>query len=186
MKSKNIADEDVVANTLTSEAEYEESEDSPRKHGKFIGYNVTRPFTVKVRDVAVFGKLVDELLALGVGEFTGIAEGLSEEQELKDQVWEKAVANARERAEKTLKSLGMKIDSVFAISPVAFPEIAQQIFGEAEAHLYKEAARTAAPYPRAPFARSGPERASPRARAAPTISASASPGSTSSAMSNDA
>jgi hypothetical protein len=44
-------------------------------------------------------------------------------------MWEKALANAREQAEKTLMSSGMKIDSIFAISPIAFPEIHQKIFG---------------------------------------------------------
>jgi hypothetical protein len=44
-------------------------------------------------------------------------------------VWEKALTNARDRAEKTLKAIGMKIDSVFAVSPVAFPDIQRDIFG---------------------------------------------------------
>jgi uncharacterized protein YggE len=46
------------------------------------------------------------------------------------QVWDKAIADARQRAEKTLKATGMKIDSVYAISPVSFPRIEQEIFGE--------------------------------------------------------
>jgi uncharacterized protein YggE len=129
LKSINIAETDVVASDLKSEAEYEENDDSTRHHGKFTGYRVTRPFTVKVRDIAAFPKLVDKLVALEVEEFSGIDEGLSNSKDLEDQVWEKAVANARERAEKTLKAAGMKMDSIFAISPVAFPDIQRSIFG---------------------------------------------------------
>jgi hypothetical protein len=44
-------------------------------------------------------------------------------------MWEKALANSREKADKTLKPLNMKIDSVFAVSPVSFPEIETGIFG---------------------------------------------------------
>ena len=39
-----------------------------------------------------------------------------------------ALINAREQAEPTATGLGMKVDGVFAISPVAFPEIESTIF----------------------------------------------------------
>jgi uncharacterized protein YggE len=85
---------------------------------------------VKVRDVTAFAKLVDELLAVGGVEFSSIDAGLSNEKELEDTVWERALSDAHERAEKTLKAAGMKIDSAFAISPVTFPQIRSVIFGE--------------------------------------------------------
>jgi uncharacterized protein YggE len=132
LNSRNIAEKDVIAGDLKSEAEYEEDETSSQKRDKFIGYSVTRAFTVKTRDVTAFAKLVDELLALGAEEFSGIDAGLSNEKQMQDEVWEKALTNARERAEKTLKAIGMRIDSVFAVSPVAFPEIHQKIFGSTE------------------------------------------------------
>jgi uncharacterized protein YggE len=130
LNNSKIAEKDVIASDLRSEAEYEESEDYPRKRGKLIGYSVTRPFTVKVRDVTAFAKLVDDLLAMGGLEFSGIDAGLADEKKLEDEVWEKAISNARERAGKTLVAAGMKIDSIFAISPVAFPRISAAIFGE--------------------------------------------------------
>lgn len=130
LKSSKIDDKDVVASDLQAEAEYEESEETTSKRGKLVGYRVTRPFKVKVREIAKFPKLVDDLLALKVEEFSSITEGLSNAKALEDQVWEKAVANARERADKTLKATGMKVDSIFAISPVAFPQIHKSIFGD--------------------------------------------------------
>lgn len=38
-------------------------------------------------------------------------------------------SKAREQADKTLKAMGMKIDSLFAISPVSFSEIRTRMFG---------------------------------------------------------
>jgi len=128
LDSRKIAATDVIAADLKSEPEYEETDSSTGKHGKLIGYSVTRSFSVRVRDVTTFAKLVDELLAISGTEFSGIDGGLSKEKEMHDEVWEKALANARERAEKTLKTMGMKIDSVFAVSPVTFPEISRNIF----------------------------------------------------------
>jgi uncharacterized protein len=132
LKRYKIPDNDVIAESLRSEPEFE-NEQSYVKRGKVIGFSVSRRFQVKIRDVAVFPKLVDELLAVGNAEFSDIASGLSTEREIQDQLWEKALKNARDQAEKTLKTTNMKIDSVFAVSPVAFPEIRPRIFGTGEA-----------------------------------------------------
>jgi uncharacterized protein YggE len=157
LNGRKIAEKDVVAGDLKSEAEYEENENLPRKRGKLIGYSVTRPFAVKVRDLNAFAKLVDELLALGSLEFSGIEAGLSNEKEMQDEIWKKALTNAGERAEKTLKEIGMKTDSIFAVSPVAFPEIHQKIFGSGGTTSYSmelpaEAAAKSAQYRLAPIA----------------------------------
>lgn len=128
LNERKIAENDVIASDLKSEAEYQDDENHPRSRGKFIDYKVTRSFTVKLRDVTALSKLVNDVLAVGGGEFSGIDAGLSKEKAMQDEVWEKALTNARERAEKTLKTIGMKIDSVFAVSPVSFPEIQRNIF----------------------------------------------------------
>lgn len=137
LKNKGIADSDVIASDISSEEEYDNNQEAPQRRGKLLGYKVTRPFNVRIRNVPSYGKVVDELLAMGVGEFTGVEAGLSNEKDVEDQMWEKAIANAREKAEKTLKPAGMKIDSVFALSPVAFPEIQTQIFGDSRSNEYK-------------------------------------------------
>jgi uncharacterized protein YggE len=131
--SRKINENDVIAESLRSEPEFQQDENNPRNRGKLIGYSVTRPFAIKVRDVTTFPKLVDDLIALGGVEFSGIDAGLSKEKEMRDEIWQKALTDARERADKTVKALGMKIDSVFAVSPIGFPEISQQMFGSIHA-----------------------------------------------------
>jgi len=129
LKDRKIGENDVIAQNLTSEPEFEQEEAYPRRRGKLIDYRVTRTFKVKVRDTTVFPKLVNDILAIGGVEFSNIESGFSKEKELENQIWDKALADARERAEKTLKAMGMKIDSTFAVSPVAFPEIQSKLFG---------------------------------------------------------
>jgi uncharacterized protein YggE len=126
--SSKIAEKDVVAEDLTSEAQYEKEDADSDKRGKLVGFKVSRPFMVKVRDVSSFAKLVDEILALGGVEFSGIDGGLSNQKELQDQMWEKALTDSRQRADKTLKGAGMKIDSVFAISPISVLDIQHEMF----------------------------------------------------------
>jgi uncharacterized protein YggE len=127
--SRKIGENDVIAENLTSEPEFEQEETYPRRRGKLIDYRVTRTFKVKVRDVTAFPKLVNDLLAIGDVQFSEIQGALSKQKEIQEQIWEKALSNARERAEKTLKAMGMKIDSVFAVSPVIFPEIQSKFLG---------------------------------------------------------
>ena len=126
---RKIAQNDVVATNLASEPQYEREDEPESKRGKIVGYRVARSFTAKVREIATFPKLVDDLLGIGGVEFSGIDSGLDTEKELNDEAGEKALKNARERAERTLKTVGMKIDALHAVSPVAFPDIEQKILG---------------------------------------------------------
>lgn len=130
LNERKIAENDVIASDLQSEPQYEERE-SGRRQGKVIGYAVTRSFSVKIRDVTAFARMVDELLAIGT-EFSGIDTGLTKEKEARDELYEKALTNARERADKTLKTMDMKVDSVFAVSAAPFLEIQSKMFAATE------------------------------------------------------
>ncbi|MDQ3545754.1 MAG: SIMPL domain-containing protein [Verrucomicrobiota bacterium] len=129
LDEQKVAQDDVVASDLRSEPQFQQEPGRPEDQGKVIGYVVRRPFVVKVRDLNRFPKLVDDLIALGGVEFSGISEGLAKEEEVEDEAWGTALADARSKAEKTLRTTDMKIRSVFAISPVNFPEISSRIFG---------------------------------------------------------
>ena len=132
LKERNIAENDVIASDLKSEPQYAIEDRNSLKQGKIVGYAVTRSFSVKVRDVTAFAKLVDELLAMGGTEFCGIDTGLIKEKEVTDEIYEKALTNARERADKTLKTMSMKVDSVFGVSAAPFPEIQSKMFAATE------------------------------------------------------
>jgi Uncharacterized conserved protein len=122
-KDAKIEDRDVVAEGLSSEAEYERDEADEKKRGKLIGYLVTRSFNVNVRDLKKYGKLGDEIMALGGVRLRYINGEVSDREKVGEELWPKAIANAREQAEKTLKPMEMKIDSVFAVSSIDFGEI---------------------------------------------------------------
>jgi uncharacterized protein YggE len=129
IKDRKIADSDVIAEDIRSEPEFEKGDEYSDKRGKLIGFKVTRDFQTKLRDVAAFPRLVDDLINTEGVEFYGIEGGLAKEKEIESEMWQKALANAREEADKTLKPLDMKIGSVFTVSPVSFPEIERGFFG---------------------------------------------------------
>jgi uncharacterized protein YggE len=129
LNEKKIAETDVVASDLKSEPQFQKNDEYNSKRGKIVGYAVTRTFVVKVRDVHAFATLVDELVGISGVEFSGVEAGLTNEKEVRNELFEKALSDARQQAEKTVKPLDMKIDTVFAVSPVAFPQIRSRIFG---------------------------------------------------------
>jgi uncharacterized protein YggE len=104
-REKGIANDDVIAENLRSEPRFENDENY-QKRGKLIGYTVTRPFIVKVRNIASFPKLADDLIAAAGAEFSDIEGGLQKEKETQEGLWTKAIANAHEQAEKTLNPMG--------------------------------------------------------------------------------
>lgn len=129
LKERKIADNDIIAENLQSQPEFESEDNAYQKHGTIVGYTVTRQFRTKVRETSIYPKLIDELIEIGA-EFSGIEGGLQNKKELVNDLWSKALTNAREQAEKTAKESGMKIDSVFAISSVPFLAIQGSIFTE--------------------------------------------------------
>jgi len=131
LNSEKIAEADVVAQDLRSEPEFEEGP-SGRTTGKILDYKVSRPFEVKIRDVTIYPKLLEELIPVAGIEFSETETDLSNRKEMEDQLRDKALANAHDRAEKTLKAIGMKIDSVFLVSPVTPTAIESEIFGGIE------------------------------------------------------
>jgi uncharacterized protein len=132
LKEAKIEDRDVVAQDIRSEPDYERDETEPQKRGRLIGYIVTRRFKVTLRDLAKYGPLGDQIIALGDVSLDYMDGQVSDREKLGEDLWPKAIANAREKAEKTLKPLGMKIDSVFAVSSIDFGEIRGQFLKNGE------------------------------------------------------
>src|SRR6266496_6658797 len=90
LKSKKIAENDVIAESLRSEPQFDQEQIYP-KRGKVICYTVSRTFEVKVRDIIIFPKLVNELLGLGNVEFSNIVGGLSKEKQISEELWNEAL-----------------------------------------------------------------------------------------------
>lgn len=131
LDGEKIAEKDVVAESIRSEPEYRDDSETETRtkeaEHKILAHHVTRPFSVVVREVAAFPKLVDQLLALGVEKFTDISPGLTQQDELTRQVRAQALIDARSQAEETLKVERKAVSAVYAISPVPIPQISGQL-----------------------------------------------------------
>ena len=80
-----------------------------------IGYEVSNQLRVKVRDLAVLGRLLDELVGQGANNLGGIRFSVAEPAALLDQARAKAVADARRKAEVYATTAGAKLGRVLSI-----------------------------------------------------------------------
>lgn len=132
LAENKVEDRDIVAGDLQTSPIYEREFSGARERGKITGYSVSRGFKVQVRDLVRLPKLVETLITLGGQQFSAIEPLLSKPESQDNELRQRAIANAREQADKTAGNLGMKIDSVFAVSPVSIPEIQSNMLRQGE------------------------------------------------------
>ncbi|QIG96407.1 MULTISPECIES: SIMPL domain-containing protein [unclassified Bradyrhizobium] len=80
------------------------------------GYRATNRVTIKVRDVAKVASLVDVLVGAGVNEIGGINFVVSQASKVLDEAREKAIADARRKAEIYAKAAGVTLGEPISIS----------------------------------------------------------------------
>lgn len=76
---------------------------------KVIGYEVSEYITVKVRDLAKAGEIVQGIGALGISEINGPDFSVEKEDQLKEQARKIAIDDAKTKAETLAKDLGIHL-----------------------------------------------------------------------------
>lgn len=79
------------------------------KEPKIIGYEVSQTNEVKVRNLEVAGELLTGIGALGVQYVGNLQFKIEDEDSVKQQAQEKAIAEARAKAEKLADQLGVRL-----------------------------------------------------------------------------
>ncbi|WP_338830121.1 SIMPL domain-containing protein [Bradyrhizobium sp. 27S5] len=80
------------------------------------GYRATNRVTIKVRDVAKVASLVDVLVGAGANEIGGINFVVSQASKVLDEARDKAIADARRKAEIYAKAAGVTLGEPISIS----------------------------------------------------------------------
>lgn len=79
-------------------------------------YHVVNQIRVHLRDISQAGALLEDALAAGANTVGGISFGVEDATELQAEAREKAIANAREKAEALAEGLGLDLGSVRQVS----------------------------------------------------------------------
>ena len=83
---------------------------------QIVGYRASNEVSVRFRDIANSGKILDALVAQGANQINGPMLAIDKPEAALDEARTQALANARARAELYAKALGKKVGRILAIS----------------------------------------------------------------------
>ena len=116
LKAEGIEARDIqtAGLNLTPVMDYSDNGQPP----KLTGYAAQNSVTVRVRDIAGLGGVLDKLIASGANEVSGITFSREDMTATEDEARSKAVADARRRAEIMAEAAGMQLGPLMALSDV--------------------------------------------------------------------
>jgi len=123
LKGANIDDKDIQTSRLSLQPQYASTASSRPGPTSIIGYRASNHVTVKLRDVAKAAGVIDTLVAAGANEIGGINFTVSQASKLLDEAREKAVADARRKADIYAKAAGVTLGAPLIISEGGAPVI---------------------------------------------------------------
>ncbi len=114
IKANGVADKDIQTQQLYIQPEYDYSNNQQTLRG----FRISNVVSVKLRDINKTGKLVDDAVSAGGNEtqIQGIAFTVENPDDAKAQAREKAVADAKQKAQTLAKAAGVQVGDVLQIS----------------------------------------------------------------------
>ncbi|MEP3276597.1 MAG: SIMPL domain-containing protein [Stappiaceae bacterium] len=116
IKSAGIDAKDIQTSGFNISPNYNNSKSNYSGSASIDGYRVFNNVTVRVRDLAKLGDLLDTMVTEGANNISGINFIVSEADTLSDEARKKAVANAKRKAELYAAASGVKLGRVLSIN----------------------------------------------------------------------
>ncbi len=107
-----VAEENINTDYMSIYAIYDYDDDVE----KVQAYNASTTLAVKVTDMEIVGRVIDEAFAAGANTLNGISFSASDTDAARDESLKAAVAEARAKAEVLAEASGMKITGIELIS----------------------------------------------------------------------
>ncbi|NWG70186.1 MAG: SIMPL domain-containing protein [Parvularculaceae bacterium] len=115
LKARGVADKDMQTQNLSISPLYKY--DAPGSAPpRIIGYQATNTLSVKLRDLAAAGSVIDDAVAKGANNLGGIAFTFADPRPLMDKARTAAVEDARRKAELLAKAAGVGLGPVLQIT----------------------------------------------------------------------
>lgn len=108
-----VADRDIQTSNINLNPDYSYENNRPPR---ITGYNASNQVTVKFRDVANAGEVLDVLVAEGANSINGPTLTIDKPEAALDEARARAIAAGRARAEFYARSLGLRVVRVVSVS----------------------------------------------------------------------
>ncbi|MGI6245551.1 MAG: SIMPL domain-containing protein [Pseudochelatococcus sp.] len=119
-KAAAIEPRDLTTSGFSVQPRYVYPKNGGDEPPRIDGYEVRNTLTVRVRDLAKLGEVLDTAIATGSNQIGGISFGVADEAPLLDKARAEAVADARRKAEIFAQAAGVKLGKVLAIDGGSF------------------------------------------------------------------
>jgi len=113
LRRAGIADRDIQTSNVSLNPDYVYANNQPPK---LSGYSASNQVTVRFRDIASTGRILDALVAEGANQISGPNLSVEHPEAALDEARARAVAAGRARADLYARSLGMRVARVVAVS----------------------------------------------------------------------
>lgn len=111
-----VAEKDIATSGLFVDPIYSDASRSPDGSSKITGYRVTNQLTIRVRDLAASGPLLDKVISAGANRVNGISFEIGKADTLRDAAIRAAIADARAKAELMADAAGVKLGALQSVN----------------------------------------------------------------------
>jgi len=118
LKSADIEAKDIQTSRLSLQPQYAPNRSGP---SPIVGYRASNRVTVRIRDVSKVAGVIDTLVGAGANDIGNVNFEVSQASKLLDDAREKAVADARRKAEIYAKAAGVTLGAPLSISEEGAP-----------------------------------------------------------------
>ena len=118
LKGAGIEEKDVQTSRLSLQPQSAPNRTGP---SAIAGYRASNRVTIRVRDLTKVANVIDTLVGAGANEIGGINFVVSQASKLLDEARERAVADARRKAEIYAKAAGVTLGAPLSISEGSTP-----------------------------------------------------------------
>ncbi|HKX92002.1 MAG TPA: SIMPL domain-containing protein [Sphingomicrobium sp.] len=108
-----IADRDIQTSNISLNPEYRYVQDQPPR---LTGYTASNQVSVRFRDIAKSGDILDALVAEGANSINGPSLTIDKPEEALNEARTKALAAGRARADLYARALGMRVVRLLSVS----------------------------------------------------------------------
>lgn len=113
LKAAGVADRDVQTATISLNPQYRYAENQPPV---ITGYQASNTVSVRFRDIAKSGNILDALVKQGANQIDGPNLSIDQMEAAQDEARTDAVKRARARADLYAKALGMRVERLVSLS----------------------------------------------------------------------
>ena len=113
LKAAGIADRDIQTSAISLNPDYRYVDNQPPI---LTGYQASNQVTVRFRDIANSGKILDALVAQGANQINGPSLEIDEPEQAMDEARIAALATAKARAGLYARQLGKRVGRIVSVS----------------------------------------------------------------------